>query len=82
LPVSRDSVAELAALVVTLNLLALAFHTVCDHAEKLWRRARSKASSQASFFNRLVAVTSFLSFPSWNHPVRTLAFLQPPPQPP
>ena len=73
---------NLAALLVTLNLLAFAFHTVCDHAEELWRKARSKASSRAQFFNRLVAVTSFLIFPSWNDLVRTLAFLQPPPQPP
>ena len=67
---------------VTLNLLAFACHTVCDHAEELWRRARSKASSRAQFFNRLLAVTSFLIFPSWHDLVRTLAFLQPPPQPP
>ena len=81
---------NLAALLVTLNLLAFACHTVCDHAEELWRRARSKASSRAQFFNRLVAVTSFLIFPSWDDLifpswddlVRTLAFLQPPPQPP
>jgi len=73
---------NLAALLVTLNLLAFAFHTVCDHAEELWQRARSKASSRALFFSRLVAVTSFLIFPSWDDLVRTLAFLQPPPQPP
>jgi hypothetical protein len=34
------------------------------------------------FFNRLVAITSFLIFPSWGDLVRTLAFLQPPPQTP
>jgi len=73
---------NLAALLATLNLLAFACHTVCDHAEELWRRARSKASSRAQFFNRLVVVTSFLIFPSWDDLVRTLAFLQPPPQPP
>jgi hypothetical protein len=73
---------NLAALLVTLNLLAFAFHTVCDHAEELWQRARSKASSRAQFFSRLVAITSFLIFPSWDDLVRTLAFLQPPPQPP
>jgi hypothetical protein len=73
---------NLAALLVTLNLLAFACHTVCDHAEELWQRARSKASSRVQFFNRLVAVTSFLIFASWHDHVRTLAFLQPPPQPP
>jgi hypothetical protein len=73
---------NLAALLVTLNLLAFACHTVCDQAEDLWRLARSKAGSRAQFFGRLAAITSFLIFPSWDHLVRTMAFLQPPPQPP
>jgi hypothetical protein len=34
------------------------------------------------FFTRLVAIASFLIFLSWHDLVRTLAFLQPPPQPP
>jgi hypothetical protein len=58
--------------------LAFACHTVCDHAEELWRLASSKASSRARFFNRLVAITRFLVFPSWDNLMRTLAFLQPP----
>jgi hypothetical protein len=62
--------------------LAFACHTVCDHAGELWRLAGSKASSRAQFFNRLVAITSFLVFPSWDDLARTLAFLQPPTQPP
>jgi len=73
---------NLAALLVTFNLLAFACHTVCDHAEALWRLARSKVSSRAQFFSRMVAITSFLIFPSWDDLVRTLAFLQPPQQPP
>lgn len=59
---------KLAALLVTLNLLAFAFHTVCDQAEQLWRLARSKVSSRAQFFSRLAAITSFLIFPSWAYP--------------
>ena len=73
---------NLAALFVTLNLLAFAFHTVCDHAEPLWRLARSKVSSRAQFFSRLAAIASFLILPSWDDLVRTLAFVQPPPRPP
>ena len=73
---------NLAALLVTLNLLAFAFHTVCDHAEALWRIARSKVSSRAQFFSRLAAITTFLIFPSWDDLVQTMAFLKPPPQPP
>ena len=33
---------NLAALLVTLNLLAFAFYTVCDHGETLWQLVRSK----------------------------------------
>jgi len=71
---------NLAALLVTLNLLAFAFHTICDHGEALWKLARSKAGSRAQFFSRLVAITSFLIFASWDELVQTLAFTRPPPQ--
>jgi len=70
---------NLATLLVVFNLLAFAFHTVCDQAEDMWRLARSKAGSRAQFFNRLVAVTSFLVFPSWGDLAQTLAFTKPPP---
>jgi hypothetical protein len=73
---------NLAALFVALNLLAFAFHTLCDHAEELWRLARSKLSSRAQFFSRLVAITSILIFPSWDDLLQVMAFLKPPPQPP
>jgi hypothetical protein len=73
---------NLAALFVTLNLLAFAFHTVCDHGEALWRLARSKVSSRAQFFSNMVAITSYLIFSSWDELMQTLAFARPPPQPP
>jgi hypothetical protein len=73
---------NLAAILATLNLLAFAYHTVCDHLEPLWRLARSKASSRAQFFHRIVTLTTYLIFPSWDDLLQTLAFLQPPPQPP
>ena len=70
------------ALLVSLNLLAFAFHTVCDMADELWRRARSKAGSRAQFFSNLAAITTFLIFPSWEDLLQTLAFAKPPPRPP
>jgi hypothetical protein len=73
---------NLAALFVTLNLLAFSFHTLCDHGVDLWRLARSKFSSRAQFFSRLAAITSFLVFPSWEDLLQTMAFLKPPSQPP
>ena len=72
---------NLSALLVTFNLLAFAFHTVCDQAEETWRKARAKAGSRAQFFGRLIAATSFLIFPDWEDLALTLAFAKPPPAP-
>lgn len=73
---------NLAALLVTFNLLAFAFHTVCDLAEDMWRLARSRAGSRAKFFSRLAAITEFLIFQTWDELMETLAFTRPPPRPP
>lgn len=72
---------NLSALLVTFNLLAFAFHTLCDQAEKTWRKARTKAGSRAQFFARLIAATSFLIFPDWEDLALTLAFEKPSPTP-
>jgi hypothetical protein len=48
---------NLAALIVVLNLLAFAFHTVCDLAENARRLARAKAGSRSPFFGRLATIT-------------------------
>jgi hypothetical protein len=73
---------NLAAVLATLNLLAFAFHTVCDVADKLWRDARQKLVTRRRFFSYLEAVTNFLIFPSWQDLLQTLAFAKPPPVPP
>ena len=73
---------HLAAILVTLNLLAFAIHTVCDIADELWRAARQKLGPRYNFFNKLEAITTFLIFPSWDDLLLTLAFAKPPPIPP
>jgi hypothetical protein len=73
---------NLAAILVSLNLLAFAFHTVCDHLEPLWQLARSKAGSRRQFFHLLAGGTFFLIFPSWDDLIQTLAGTKPPPLPP
>jgi hypothetical protein len=73
---------NLAALLVSLNLLAFAFHTICDQSEPVWQLARSKAASRILFFSRMVATTSLLLFTSWDELLQTLAFTRPPPQTP
>jgi hypothetical protein len=72
----------LSAVFVSLNLLAFAFHTVCDLAEDLWRRAMEKMATRGRFFENLRSITSFLIFPTWDDLLGTLAFARPPPTAP
>ena len=55
---------NLSAVFVSLNLLAFAFHTVCDLAEDLWRKAMEKMGSRSRFFENLRSITTFLIFPT------------------
>jgi len=73
---------NLAAVLVTLNLLAFAIHTIADLVDDLWKLARHKAYTRTGFFNRLRAITSFLVFDSWKKLLQTLAFQVPVPEPP
>jgi hypothetical protein len=71
--------ANLSAVFVSLNLLAFAFHTVCDLAEDLWRTAMEKMGSHGRFFENLRSITTFVIFPTWGDLLATLAFARPPP---
>jgi hypothetical protein len=73
---------HLASVLVTLNLLAFAFHTACDIADELWRSARGKHGPRRSFFNNLASITHFLIFDSSQDLLLTLAFAKPAPRPP
>jgi hypothetical protein len=73
---------NLSAVLVVLNLLAFAFHTVCEAAEAYWRRARDKAGTRITFFSHIRTLTTFLVFPSWQNLLETIAFARPPPLPP
>ncbi len=73
---------HLASVLVSLNLIAFAMHTVCDIADELWRKARQKLGPRYNFFNKLGGVTAFLIFPSWEDLLLTLAFAKAPPLPP
>ena len=73
---------NLAAMLVTLNLLAFALHTVCDLTEDPWRAARSRAGSRMRFFTRLATIAEFSVFGSWVELMETLTFSRPPPRPP
>lgn len=73
---------HLASVLVTLNLLAFAFHTVCEIADNLWRSAREKLGTRRRFFNNLVAITTYAIFDSWQDLLETMAFAKPLPRPP
>jgi hypothetical protein len=73
---------NLSAILVSLNLLAFATHTVCDIADELWRNARTKLGPRYNFFSKLAAITVYLIFTSWEDLLLTLAFAKPPPIPP
>ena len=73
---------HLASVLVTLNLLAFAMHTVCDIADELWRKARQKLGPRYNFFNMLSAAANLLIFPSCEDLLLTIAFAKPAPAPP
>jgi hypothetical protein len=73
---------NLSTILVSLNLLAFAMHTVCDIGDELWRNARHKLGPRYNFFSKLAAITIYLIFTSWEDLLLTLAFAKPPPIPP
>ena len=70
---------NLSTVLVTLNLLAFACHTVCDLGGKAWRAARRALVTRRGFFHAMWTLTSYLVFPSWDDLLGTLAFTRPPP---
>jgi hypothetical protein len=72
----------LSAVLVTLNLLAFAFHTVADLSYDLWHKAVSKAGTRRDFFQHMRSITVYWVFSSWTHLLTAMAFKDPLPQPP
>ncbi len=73
---------NLSGVLVTLNLLAFAIHTLCELVEGAWKRARDTLGPRRRFFHTLQALTTYLVFASWTELLETLAFARPPPTPP
>jgi hypothetical protein len=65
---------NLAAVLVTLNLIAFLFHTVAESAEGLWRQAVAIAGTRGRFFSKLREITALVLFPSWQVLFETLTF--------
>jgi Transposase DDE domain len=63
----------LASILVTLNLLAFAFHTVARLAVLAWREAVIARGATYRFFEHLRTVTAYVVFESWDHLLRSIA---------
>ena len=62
----------LASLLVTLNLLAFAFHTVANLAVLAWRAAVAARGPRYSFFEHLRTITAYIVFPDWEDLLRAI----------
>jgi len=62
----------LASLLVTLNLLAFAFHTAASLAVLAWRQAAAARGPRYSFFEYLRNATIFIVFQDWDSLLRTI----------
>jgi hypothetical protein len=56
----------LAAVLLTLLLLAFLFHTVLHLSSKVYQAIRQALGARRNFFNDLRALTRYLYFPSWD----------------
>jgi hypothetical protein len=63
----------LAAVLVTLNLLAFGFHTAARLAALAWREAVIARGATYRFFEHLRTVTAYVVFENWDHLLRSIA---------
>jgi hypothetical protein len=70
----------LASVLVVLNLLAFAFHTVARLAVLAWRRAFVARGTAYRFFEHLRTITAYVVFEGWEHLLRSIeaATVRPP----
>jgi hypothetical protein len=71
---------RLAMLFAAMNLLAFAYHCVCDILEATWIAARKAKGSRSRFFEHLRTLSAYIVFPNWNIFLETLIASKPPPQ--
>ncbi len=67
----------LSNLLLTMNLIAFAFHTVCDQVCVLWKQARSRIPKRQRFFTTLMVLNDYIYFANWEQLLTRLA--RPPP---
>ena len=63
----------LASVLVVLNLLAFAYHTVAALAVSAWRAAVAAKGATYRFFEHLRTITTYVVFQDWGHLLRSIA---------
>ena len=71
---------NLAKTFAAMNLLAFAFHTICDCLEAAWTQAREAKRARKRFFQHIATITAYLVFPDWDTLMETLIKSKPPPE--
>lgn len=71
---------NLSALLVTMNLLAFTWHTLCDLTGRAWQKARQRIHTRRRFFQELAIITGYHVFHNWAALIRTLIDGEPPPR--
>lgn len=59
---------------LTLNLIAFAFHGACDQICTLWKKARDECSRRMRFFQTLDFLTEYLYFQNWRELLIMIAY--------
>ena len=62
----------LASVLVTLNLLAFAFHTAAQLCVLAWRTALAARGARYRFFEHLRTITAYIVFDGWPHLLQTI----------
>jgi hypothetical protein len=70
---------HLAMTFAAMNLLAFAFHTICDSIEERWIAARQAKHARKRFFEHIRTITAYIVFPSWDILMTTLIDSRAPP---
>ena len=63
----------LASVLVTLNLLAFAFHTIAQLCVLAWRTAVAARGARYRFFEHLRTITAYIVFADWPHLLHAIA---------
>jgi hypothetical protein len=58
---------HLSSLLLTMNLLAFALHTLLEVSDKSYKLIRSAVGSRRKFFQHLEALTAYWFFENWDH---------------